>query len=320
MSTKLSEKLWVEKYRPSEIAHIIIPNRIRTRFESGEIGSNLLLGGTAGVGKTTLAKCLAKGRSTLFINASQNRGIDTVRNEIADFARTGSMLSSKKKVIICDEADNFSQDAQKALKGSIEEFSENVFFIFTANNPERLISPLHSRLEFINFNFTADEEKEQQNQYGRRILMILEKEGGYKIDREALLYLLKKLYPDLRKIINMLYQTTRSIEKGGMITLDLLTKSYIGTNDQLYETLAKEHQEEKIYQFIRNNFNGKEHEALLSLGEPFLVWLNNSEDFKDKTLPASMIAHKYIYESSTGAIDPLITLLAACSAMSSILK
>lgn len=318
--SKLSEKIWVEKYRPKTLEHLIIPTRIRKRFAGGDIGSNILLGGTAGIGKTTLAKILAAGRSTLFINASQNRGIDTVRNEIADFAKTSSLLSSKKKVCILDEADNFGQDAQKALKGAIEEFSDNVIFIFTANNPERLIAPLRSRLEFINFNFTAEEETEQQAQYAKRIMMILSNEGGYKISREALTYMLKKLYPDLRSIINLLYQTTRSINVTDVITLDMLTKSYIGTNDLLYETLAKEHQEEKIYQFIRNNYAGKEIEALQSLGEPFLVWLNDSKEHQSKTLQASMIAHKYIYESSTGSVDSLITLLAACAAMSSILK
>lgn len=320
MAKKYSEILWVEKYRPKKIKDIIVPDRIRHRFEEGEIGANLLFGGTAGIGKTTLAKILSADRSCLFINASQERGIDTVRTKIKDFASTASLVSSKKKVIILDEADNFSSDAQKALKGAIEAYTQNVFFIFTANNPERLISPLMSRLEYINFNFSAQEEQEVKKQYLNRIKFILSNEGRFKIENEALIYVMKKVYPDLRQIINLLYQATRNLKEGDTITHQHVATNYAGDNDEFFEFIIKEFKPEKIYQYVKSNFTGKEIGTLNSLGHGFLEFLNNHEKHFDKTLAASMIVHKYTYEASTGAIDPLIPLLACSGALSELFK
>lgn len=313
---KYSDKIWVEKYRPSSLSSLIIPNRIRQRFDNEEIGANLLFGGTAGIGKTTLAKILTKGRSSLFINASSTRGIDVVRNQIADFAQTSSLVSTKKKVIILDEADNFGVDAQKALKGAIEMYSNNVLFIFTANNPEKLIAPLHSRLEFISFNFTETEEIEQKKQYVGRIVHILNKEGGYSIDKDALTYILKKVYPDLRQIINLLYQSTRSLEPGSKLTLKDVARNWSESNEDFYKTIASEHQPEKLYQYVKANFGGKEHATLTTLGTSFLDWLNDTPEYQNKTLAAAIITHKYTYEATTGSIDPLIPLLACVGSLS----
>lgn len=320
MSAKYSEVLWVEKYRPKKLQDLIIPERIRERFAENEIGSNILLGGTAGVGKTTLAKILGEGRSVLFINASSNRGIDVVRSDIANFSSTASLVSTKKKLIILDEADNFSQDAQKALKGAIEQYAQNVFFIFTANNPERLIAPLQSRLEYIQFNFTEAEEKEQKLQYVKRIKMILKREGDYEIENDALIYILKKVYPDLRQIINILYQTTRSLAKSSKIKITDVTKNYSGDNTEFYELLLTEHRQEKLYVYVKSNFNGKETQTLMSLSTNFLEFLNNHATHFDKSLTAAMITHKYVYEATTGSIDPLIPLLACTGALSDLFK
>jgi DNA polymerase III delta prime subunit len=317
---KYNDLIWVEKYRPRKIESLIIPSRIRKRFEGDDFRANLLFGGTAGIGKTTLAKILSKDRSCLFINASSNRGIDTVRTEIANFAQTASLVSSKKKVIILDEADNFSQDAQKALKGAIEQYSNNALFIFTANNPEKLISPLHSRLEFISFNFSEEEEIEQKKEYVKRIVMILAKEGKYTIDREALQYILKKVYPDLRQIINLLYQSTRSLSPGSKLTIKDVARNWSGSNEEFYQVIATEHQPEKLYKYVKTNFSGKEHSTLTTLGGPFLDWLNDQPEHQGKTLGAAMITHKYTYEATTGSIDPLIPLLACVGSLSELFK
>jgi len=317
---KLSEKLWVEKYRPKQLKSLIIPERIRTRFSDGDIGANLLLVGSAGLGKTTLAHILAQGRSALFIDGSTETSIEVVRGKILDFGSTASLKSLSKKVIILDEAEQFSSAAQKALKATIEKFANNVFFIFTSNHPERLDAPLKSRLETINFNFSDTEEVEQKRQYVKRIQMILEREGNFKVDAPALTYILKRVYPDLRQIINLLYQTTRSMKEGSVITIDHVSKNYGGENVELYETIINEHRPEALYKYIKSNHSGKELQCLNSLGNNFLEYLNNTEKWQSKTLPAAVITHKYLYEANTGSINPLLPLLAAANALSDLFK
>ena len=320
MSQKYSEKIWTEKYRPKKIDSAIMPQRIRSLFIGGQIGDNYLFGGSPGTGKTTLAKILASGRSTLYIDASTERGIDTVREKIIDFASTNSILSSQKKVIILDESDKLTKDAQDALKATIEKYHQNVWYIFTANNPERLIKPLHSRLTFVNFNFTEAEEKEQQRQYIDRIKLILKNEGGHTITNDAVVYLLKNVYPDMRKIIKLLYGAHAANPTKKAIELTDLSANNNEINDSLYELLTTEYREEKLYEFIKSNYSGKELTILISLGDPFLEFLYKSEKHSDKVLTAAMITSKYIFEATTGSIDPLIPLLACAGALANLLR
>ena len=146
------EFLWVEKYRPQTIEDCILPSDLKNTFQSfvntGEV-PNLLLSGSAGTGKTTVAKALCKelGADCYVINGSdEGRFLDTVRNNAKNFASTVSLTSqSKHKVIIIDEADNTTADVQLLLRASIEEFSRNCRFIFTCNYKNKIIEPLHSR-------------------------------------------------------------------------------------------------------------------------------------------------------------------------------
>ena len=141
--------LWVEKYRPQMIAETILPSHIKATFEQivngGEL-HNMLLTGTAGVGKTTVAKALCNELDLdyLIINGSEEGNIDTLRNKIKQFASTVS-LSGGYKVVILDEADYLNpQSTQPALRGFIEEFSANCRFILTCNFKNRILQPLHS--------------------------------------------------------------------------------------------------------------------------------------------------------------------------------
>jgi DNA polymerase III delta prime subunit len=318
---RLSELLWTEKYRPKKVKDVILPKRLQNIFSEDGIGYNYLFGGPAGTGKTTLAKALAAGRSILYIDGSTERGIDIVRTKIIDFASTNSMMSSKKKVIILDEMDKFTKDAQDSLKATMETYHQNVFFICTANNPERLIAPLHSRLTFVNFSFTQEEEKEQKKQYIDRIRMILKNEGNLTIANDAIVYLIKEVYPDMRKIIKLLYSASQSLSKGQtQITLDLLQKNNIEITDSLYDFLLTEYREEKIYEFVKANYSGKEIQTLIGLGGPFLEFIYKQEAHKAKILSCAMITHKYNFEVTTGSIDAMITLLACCGALSNILR
>ena len=152
----MSDFLWVEKYRPKNIEHCILPPSVKSTFtsfvEQGEI-PNLLLSGTAGVGKTTIAKALCNelGADFYVINGSdEGRFLDTVRNQAKNFAATVSLTATAKhKVLIIDEADNTTPDVQLLLRASIEEFQKNCRFIFTCNFKNKIIEPLHLSLIHI---------------------------------------------------------------------------------------------------------------------------------------------------------------------------
>ena len=152
----MSDFLWVEKYRPKNIEHCILPPSVKSTFsnfvEQGEI-PNLLLSGTAGVGKTTIAKALCNelGADFYVINGSdEGRFLDTVRNQAKNFAATVSLTAgAKHKVLIIDEADNTTPDVQLLLRASIEEFQKNCRFIFTCNFKNKIIEPLHLSLIHI---------------------------------------------------------------------------------------------------------------------------------------------------------------------------
>ena len=164
----VKEYLWVEKYRPKTIDECILPESIKSTFksmvESGE-SQNLLLSGSAGCGKTTIAKALCNELDTdnIIINCSEDGNIDTLRTKIRNFASTVS-LSGAKKIVILDEFDySNAQSTQPALRGFIEEFSNNCRFILTCNFKNRIIEPLHSRCTTINFSVP---KKEKENEEG----------------------------------------------------------------------------------------------------------------------------------------------------------
>ena len=175
--------LWVEKYRPKVIEDCILPTEVKTTFKSfieqGEI-PNLLLSGTAGVGKTTIAKALCNelGVDSYVINGSdEGRFLDTVRNQAKSFAATVSLTStSRHKVLIIDEADNTTADVQLLLRASIEEFQKNCRFIFTCNFKNKIIEPLHSRTTVIDFNVRGKTKQTLAAEFFERCRDILSRE------------------------------------------------------------------------------------------------------------------------------------------------
>jgi len=216
-----SSSLWCEKYRPSCIKDLILPEKyksmIRKIVDSGEI-PNLLFSGTAGIGKSTLALALTKelNSDVLFINASVETGIDVVRHKVQQFAVTSSFMDGKK-VVILDEAErlgggNGSSAAQDALKGIIEATDKNCRYIFTTNNLSKIIDPLKSRTQLIDFSFTQTDQKEIIVQYFKRCQFILKNEG-IEFDKKILADFIQRLYPDFRKIINELQKAVSMFGK-----------------------------------------------------------------------------------------------------------
>ena len=196
------QSLLIEKFRPKTLEDIVLSPEHRDFFNSlkeKEEIPNLLFTGPPGTGKTSLSKILIKDVldcQYLYINASDENGIDTIRSKIIGFASTKS-LDGKLKVVLCDEADSISLDAQKALRNVIEEYSDNTRFIFTCNYLFKIIPPLQSRCQI--FNLVPPLES-----IFNRIVFILKQEGIQVPNEEKskLVELIRSGYPDIRRIIN----------------------------------------------------------------------------------------------------------------------
>jgi len=223
MST--TDFLWVEEYRPKTIDDCILPQSLKTLFQSfiekGEI-SNMLFSGTPGVGKTTVAKALCEQMNCdwIMINGSEEGGIDVLRNKIKNFASTVS-LSGGKKVVILDEADYLNpQSTQPALRGFVEEFHKNCRFILTCNFKNRIIEPLHSRFSNIEFKINNKEKPQLQTQLYNRATFIL-KSKNIEYEDKALVGLITRHFPDFRKLINELqrYSVSGAIDAGILVNI-----------------------------------------------------------------------------------------------------
>jgi len=245
--------LWVEKYRPATIDECILPEKLKQTFKeyiaTGELPT-FLFSGTAGVGKTTVARALCNevGADVLFINGSdEGRSIDTLRTTIKGFASTVS-LTDAKKVVILDEADYMNaQSVQPALRGFIEEFSNNCRFIFTCNFKNKIIEPLHSRCAVIDFKIDNTEKPAIAAGFFKRVTQILKTEG-VDYDTKVVVELVNKHFPDYRRILNELqrYSVSGKIDAGLLVNM----------SDESYKTLVmnlKEKDFKKTRQWIAQN-------------------------------------------------------------------
>ena len=200
--------LWTEKYRPQTVDDCILPDRLKQPFQeyvNQKQIPNLLLAGGAGVGKTTIAKAMCNeiGCDFMVINGSDESGIDTFRTKIKNYASSMS-LTGGRKVIIIDEADYLNPNStQPALRNAIEEFASNCSFIFTCNYKNRIIEPLHSRCAVIEFSLKNGEKAKMASAFFKRIQSVLQSES-VDYDDKVIAELIKKHFPDFRRIINEL--------------------------------------------------------------------------------------------------------------------
>lgn len=218
--------LWVEKYRPQKIDECVLPESLKNTFKEyvtqGEL-PNFLFTGTAGVGKTTVAKALCNeiGAEYLMINGSdEGRLMETLRVAITGFATTVS-LTNAKKVVIIDEADYMKADTvQPALRSMIEEFSQNCRFIFTCNYKNRLIEPLHSRCTVVEFKIDSKDKQEIAATFFKRACQILKQEN-VEFDPKVVAELITKHFPDYRRVLNELqrYSVSGKIDSGILVNM-----------------------------------------------------------------------------------------------------
>ena len=224
----MSDFLWVEKYRPRKISDCILSEDLKTTFlkflDNKEL-PNLLLSGTAGTGKTTVARALCDelGVDSIIINGSdEGRHIDTLRTTIKNFASSVSLDgNSNHKVVIIDEADYMNPDSvQPALRNFIETFYKNCRFIFTCNFKNKIIPALHSRCTVIDFRITNGQKVKTATAFMNRLGDILKQEH-IEYDKKVIAELIQRHYPDFRRTINELqrYSVRGKIDSGILVSL-----------------------------------------------------------------------------------------------------
>jgi DNA polymerase III delta prime subunit len=228
--------LWVESYRPKTVSETILPDELKQTFQQfvdqGNI-PNLILAGSAGVGKTTIARAMLEELDCdyIVINGSMNGNIDTLRNYIQQFASSVSLQGGRKYVIL-DEADYLNANStQPALRNFMEEYSKNCGFILTCNFKNRIIEPLHSRCSVIDFKLNKEDKVNLAAQMFKRACMILNKEG-VEFDKSVVAEVVRKYFPDNRRVLNELqrYSVSGVIDTGILsnvqeVTLSKLVKS-----------------------------------------------------------------------------------------------
>ena len=226
MTTNSTEFLWTERYRPQTIQDCILPESLKSTFQKIVDGGqmhNLLLTGTAGLGKTTVARALCSELNLdyILINGSEESGIDVLRNKIKQFASSVSLLSNGPKVVILDEADYLNpQSTQPALRGFIEEFSNNCRFILTCNFKNRVIEPLHSRCAVIEFNTSKKALASLAQKFMTRLESILKTEK-IKYEPAVVAELIMKYAPDWRRVLGecQRYSASGAIDTGLLANL-----------------------------------------------------------------------------------------------------
>lgn len=220
MNTNDDQFLFVEKYRPKTIEDCILPDTLKKTFQqfvNQKNVPNLLLSGPAGCGKTTVAKAMLEelGCDYIVINGSMNGNIDTLRNEIRNYASAVSFTGGRKYVIL-DEADYLNANStQPALRNFMEEYSSNCGFIMTCNFKNRIIDPLQSRCSVVDFKIKKSDLPALASQFLKRACNILDNEK-IKYDKKVVAAVITQHYPDWRRVLNELqsYSVTGAIDEG----------------------------------------------------------------------------------------------------------
>ena len=294
--------LWCERYRPKKIEDCILPEAQKKPFQEyvnrKEI-PNIILSGSAGVGKTTVARAMCEEIEAdyILINGSDESGIDTLRVKIKGFASSVSLMGGRKVVII-DEADYLSPAAQAAFRGVIEEFSSNCSFIFTCNFKNRIIQPLHSRCAVIDFKLVNGQKAKMAAAFMKRVEYILKNEN-VEYDQKVVAELITKFFPDYRRVLNELQRYGVS----GKVDVGILANV---SDNKLNELVSyiKEKNFREVRKWVAQNADNDTHRIMRDFYD------KTYDILKPESIPlAVVLLGKYQYQAAFVA-DQEINLMA----------
>ena len=308
METAINNSLWVEKYRPNTLENYVGNDHLKgiiKRYLGENDIQNLIFYGPAGTGKTTLAKLLTKNLNCeyLYINASDERGNETIRDKVSGFAST--MSFKPLKVVILDEADFLTIQAQASLRNVIETFSKSTRFILTCNYVERIIDPLQSRCQVLKV------VPPSKGEVAKHIFSILTKEY-IQHNNEDLKFVVNHYYPDVRKMINACQMSCVKIsvpdEQGiPVLELQLSDDTLVSSNyiNKVIELLPNKKSFKDIRQVIADS-NVQDFEAL------YKALYERIDEYTSRPAEAIIIIEEYMYHSNF-RIDKEINVMACIS-------
>ena len=315
----MSNRLLTEVLRPKKIDQLILPPRIRAILGDGTLKQNYLFHGGPGLGKTSAAKVLASAYPYIYINCSDETGVETVRNKVNNFCSTISVLDGEEsfKVVILDEIDGVSDQFFKALRGTIEKFAEQARFIGTCNYFNKIPDHMHSRFTLVNFDFLDPEEEEFVYREQVKRASIVLKKIGIAFAPEAVEELVKRCLPDMRKLFNRI----QSMQISGVkeLTRDAIVKSEWSFED-IFKMCVGSPDPYNNYIFLINQYGSRVDDVLGALGNEFPKWLEENYPQKISALPGIIVEVASHQAQRVHVIDPAITMLSCVFKLQSILN
>lgn len=312
-------QLFTEKYRPSTLEQLILPDAVMNKFKDGLV-QNMLFTGSPGTGKTSCAKAIVNQFKLpyLYINASTDTSVEVIRTRIIDFCSTVSIMDAPGmfKVVILDEVDGVSDQFFKALRATMETFASNSRFIATCNYINKLPDPILSRFEVINFDFDKEEENELTKKYIRRVYDICKQEE-MTIEKDALVEFVRRNFPDLRSTLNKLqgFKTQGTTA----ITVDNV-KKFNSVYKDVFELVFRETDPAKNYQMLVSNYSNRVDDILQTLGAEFIEYIQQEQLQSVKHIPQIIISVAKHQSQRVHVIDPVITMLSCVYEIQGIIR
>ena len=314
-----NNRLLTEILRPKKVDQLILPPRIKAILGDGSLKQNFLFYGGPGLGKTSAAKVMAGNYPYIYINCSDETGVDVVREKINKWCSTISVLDGNEalKVVILDELDGVSDQFFKALRGTIEKFAEQARFIGTCNYFNKIPETMHSRFTLVNFDCLDKEEEDflLQEQIKRATIVLSKLNISHTPD--AVEELVKRCFPDLRKLFNRIQ--TMQISGIKELTRESILKTEWSFED-IFKICVAAPDPYKNYIFMINQYGSRVDDVLGALGSEFPKWLEEKYPQKINALPGIIVEIANHQAQRVHVIDPAISMLSCVYKIQTILN